>query len=70
MGIKKEGRKELEELLFIVKFGDKVLVMKIDWLVRSIVDLNLIIFFLNNLGVIIIFLDNVLIFELNKSDFM
>lgn len=35
-GTKKEGRKELEELLSIVKAGDKVLVTKIDRLARSV----------------------------------
>jgi DNA invertase Pin-like site-specific DNA recombinase len=69
-GIKKEGRKELEELLSIVKPGDKVLVTKIDRLARSIVDLNSIISSLNNSGVTITFLDNALTFEPNKSDSM
>nr|WP_284731722.1 recombinase family protein [Enterococcus faecalis] len=69
-GTKKEGRKELEELLSIVKTGDKVLVTKIDRLARSIVDLNSIISSLNNSGVTIIFLDNALTFEPNKSDSM
>jgi DNA invertase Pin-like site-specific DNA recombinase len=67
---KKEGRKELEELLSIVKPGDKVLVTKIDRLARSIVDLNSIISSLNNSGVTITFLDNALTFEPNKSDSM
>ena len=69
-GTKKEGRKELEELLSIVKTGDKVLVTKIDRLARSIVDLNSIISSLNNSGVTITFLDNALTFEPNKSDSM
>jgi DNA invertase Pin-like site-specific DNA recombinase len=67
---KKEERKELEELLSIVKNGDKVLVTKIDRLARSIVDLNSIISSLNNSGVTITFLDNALTFEPNKSDSM
>ena len=66
-GTKKEGRKELEELLSIVKTGDKVLVTKIDRLARSIVDLNSIISSLNNSGVTITFLDNALTFEPNKT---
>ncbi|WP_368739209.1 recombinase family protein, partial [Enterococcus faecalis] len=66
-GTKKEGRKELEELLSIVKHGDKVLVTKIDRLARSIVDLNSIISSLNHSGVTITFLDNALTFEPNKS---
>ena len=49
-GTKKEGRKELEELLSIVKTGDKVLVTKIDRLARSIVDLKSIISSLNSSG--------------------
>ncbi|MGH2252068.1 recombinase family protein, partial [Enterococcus faecalis] len=53
-----------------VKTVDKVLVTKIDRLARSIVDLNSIISSLNNLGVSIIFLDNALTFEPNKSDSM
>ncbi|TQB37729.1 recombinase family protein, partial [Enterococcus faecalis] len=69
-GTKKEGRKELEELLSIVKAGDKVLVTKIDRLARSIVDLNSIISTLNHEGVTITFLDNALTFEPNKSDSM
>ena len=69
-GTKKEGRIELEELLSIVKTGDKVLVTKIDRLARSIVDLNSIISSLNNSGVTITFLDNALTFEPNKSDSM
>ena len=43
---------------------------KIDRLARSIVDLNSIISSLNNSGVTIIFLDNALTFEPNKSDSM
>src|SRR5699024_12286100 len=69
-GTKKEGRKELEELLSIVKPDDKVLVTKIDRLARSIVDLNSIISSLNHSGVTITFLDNALTFEPNKSDTM
>ncbi|EIW4236585.1 recombinase family protein, partial [Enterococcus faecalis] len=69
-GTKKEGRKELEELLSIVKTDDKVLVTKIDRLARSIVDLNSIISSLNSSGVTITFLDNALTFEPNKSDSM
>lgn len=69
-GTKKEGRKELEELLFTVKSGDKVLVTKIDRLARSIVDLNSIISSLNDSGVTITFLDNSLTFEPNKNDSM
>ncbi|WP_279446994.1 recombinase family protein, partial [Enterococcus faecalis] len=57
-GTKKEGRKELEELLSIVKAEDKVLVTKIDRLARSIVDLNSIISTLNHEGVTISFLDD------------
>lgn len=60
----------MEELLSIVKSGDKVLVTKIDRLARSIVDLNSIISALNNSGVTITFLDNALTFEPNKSDSM
>lgn len=69
-GTKKEGRKELEELLSTVKNGDKVLVTKIDRLARSIVDLNSIISTLNQSGVTISFLDNALTFEPNKNDSM
>ncbi|ENZ5545823.1 recombinase family protein [Enterococcus hirae] len=69
-GTKKEGRKELEELLSTVKNGDKVFVTKIDRLARSIVDLNSIISTLNQSGVTISFLDNALTFEPNKNDSM
>ncbi|WP_033656241.1 recombinase family protein, partial [Enterococcus faecalis] len=69
-GTKKEGRKELEELLSIVKVGDKVLVTKIDRLARSIVDLNSIISTLNHEGVTISFLDDHLTFEPDKKDSM
>lgn len=69
-GTKKEGRKELEELLSTVQPGDQVLVTKIDRLARSIVDLNLIISTLNQSGVTISFLDNALTFEPNKNDSM
>ncbi|EGP4895210.1 recombinase family protein [Enterococcus faecium] len=69
-GTKKEGRKELEELLSSVKNGDKVLVTKIDRLARSIVDLNAIISSLNEKGVTITFLDNALTFEPDKNDSM
>ena len=69
-GTKKEGRKELEELLSIVKAGDKVLVTKIDRLARSIVDLNSIISALNHKGVTISFLDDHLTFEPDKKDSM
>lgn len=69
-GTKKEGRKELEELLSIVEKGDLVLVTKIDRLARSIVDLNGIISKLNSSGVTITFLDNSLTFEPNKNDSM
>lgn len=69
-GTKKEGRKELEELLSIVEKGDLVLVTKIDRLARSIVDLNSIISTLNESGVIVTFLDNALTFEPNKKDSM
>ncbi|MCV6046264.1 recombinase family protein, partial [Enterococcus faecalis] len=69
-GTKKEGRKELEELLSIVKAGDKVLVTKIDRLARSIVDLNSIISALNYKGVTISFLDDHLTFEPDKKDSM
>ena len=64
-GTKKEGRKELEELLSIVQKEDIVLVTKIDRLARSIVDLNSIISNLNNTGVTVTFLDNSLTFEPN-----
>lgn len=69
-GTKKEGRKELEELLSIVEKGDLVLVTKIDRLARSIVDLNSIISTLNESGVTVTFLDNALTFEPNKKDSM
>lgn len=69
-GTKKEGRKELEELLSIVEKGDLVLVTKIDRLARSIVDLNSIISTLNQSGVTVSFLDNSLTFEPNKKDSM
>ncbi|MGF1995963.1 recombinase family protein [Enterococcus casseliflavus] len=69
-GTKKEGRKELEELLSIVEKGDLVLVTKIDRLARSIVDLNFIISTLNESGVTVTFLDNALTFEPNKKDSM
>lgn len=69
-GTKKEGRKELEELLSIVQKEDIVLVTKIDRLARSIVDLNSIISNLNNTGVTVTFLDNSLTFEPNKRDSM
>ncbi|EMF0172764.1 recombinase family protein [Enterococcus hirae] len=69
-GTKKEGRKELEELLSTVKNGDKVFVTKIDRLARSIVDLNSIISTLNQSGVTISFLDNALTFEPDKNDSM
>lgn len=69
-GTKKEGRKELEELLSIVEKGDFVLVTKIDRLARSIVDLNSIISTLNESGVTVTFLDNALTFEPNKKDSM
>ena len=69
-GTKKEGRKELEELLSIVEKGDLVLVTKIDRLARSIVDLNGIISKLNSSGITITFLDNSLTFEPNKNDSM
>ncbi|MGH2179996.1 recombinase family protein, partial [Enterococcus faecalis] len=69
-GTKKKGTKEIKKLLSIVKPHDKLLVTKIDRLARSIVDLNSIISSLNNSGVTIIFLDNALIFEPNKSDSM
>ncbi|MFU1825022.1 recombinase family protein, partial [Enterococcus faecium] len=59
-GTKKEGRRELEELLSIVEEGDLVLVTKIDRLARSIVDLNSIISTLNEAGVTVTFLDNAL----------
>ncbi|MFS0937981.1 recombinase family protein [Enterococcus casseliflavus] len=69
-GTKKEGRRELEELLSIVEKGDLVLVTKIDRLARSIVDLNSIISNLNESGVTVTFLDNALTFEPNKKDSM
>ncbi|MGM0241218.1 recombinase family protein [Enterococcus sp. AZ103] len=69
-GTKKEGRKELEELISVVKNGDQVLVTKIDRLARSIVDLNEIISSFNQSGVTVIFLENSLIFEPNKNDSM
>ncbi|MBC1472927.1 recombinase family protein [Listeria seeligeri] len=69
-GTKKDGRKELEELLSVVEKEDVVLVTKIDRLARSIVDLNSIISTLNNAGVTITFLDNTLTFAPNKNDSM
>lgn len=69
-GTKKEGRKELEELLSTVKSGDQVLVTKIDRLARSIVDLSKFISNLNSAGVTITFLDNALTFEPNQNDSM
>lgn len=69
-GTKKEGRQQLDELLSIVKLGDKVFVTKIDRLARSIVDLNTIVSSLNDAGVTITFLDNSLTFEPEKSDSM
>lgn len=69
-GTKKDGRKELEELLSVVEKEDVVLVTKIDRLARSIVDLNSIISTLNNAGATITFLDNTLTFAPNKNDSM
>ncbi|OJG47307.1 putative resolvase protein [Enterococcus gallinarum] len=69
-GTKKEGRKELEELLSIVEEDDLVLITKIDRLARSIVDLDSIISTLNEAGVTVTFLDNALTFEPNKKDSM
>ncbi|WP_270997348.1 recombinase family protein [Listeria seeligeri] len=69
-GTKKDGRKELEELLSVVEKEDVVLVTKIDRLARSIVDLNSIISTLNNAGATIRFLDNTLTFAPNKNDSM
>lgn len=69
-GTKKEGRKELAELISITKTGDKVLVTKIDRLARSIVDLNSIISSLNEKGVTISFLEKALTFEPQKNDSM
>ena len=69
-GTKKDGRKELEELLSIVEKEDVVLVTKIDRLARSIVDLNSIISTFNKSGVTITFIDNSLTFEPYKNDSM
>lgn len=67
---KKDGRKELEELLSVVEKEDLVVVTKIDRLARSIVHLNSISSTLNNSGATITFLDNTLTFTPNKNDSM
>lgn len=69
-GTKKEGRNELRHLQDAIEKGDQVLVTKIDRLARSIVDLNSIVSFFNNKGVIVTFLDNSLTFEPDKKDSM
>lgn len=64
-GTKKDGRKELANLLESLNTGDKVIVTKIDRLARSITDLRAIIDEILSRGASIQFIDNALTFEPN-----
>ncbi len=69
-GTKKDGRKQLSELLEVVKTDDKVLVTKIDRLARSIVDLKELVQAFLDKGVTVTFVDNNMTFKPNEHDSM
>lgn len=69
-GTKKDGRKQLEEILSVLQNGDSVLVTKIDRLARSIIDLKGIVQSILDSGASVSFLDNSLTFEPDKKDSM
>lgn len=69
-GTKKDGRKQLSELLNVVKSGDSVLVTKIDRLARSIVDLKELVQSFTDKGVTVSFIDNNMTFKPDEHDSM
>jgi len=69
-GTKKDGRKQLSELLETVQTEDEILVTKIDRLARSIVDLKELVQAFLDKDVTVTFIDNNMTFRPNEHDSM
>lgn len=67
-GTKRNTRVELDRMMNVLQAGDTVKVTKIDRLARSIPDLRDLIKEMHKLSVTVVFMDNQLTFEPNKSD--